>query len=658
MATKEEMERALANAHKAGNTKAAKQIAGALSAGEYDDAGYFGASVIEPTRAIASGLGRQIVGGIAGGVQALNPYAEEGAGAATVEAIQEGAYQPQTEAGKEAMQTLGDLVQKGVDIVNYPISGLAAIAELVTGQGLEQAQKTLKSIQDRGVSETLGERVLEETDSPLAATMAYTAPAAIGEIAGLKGVGVGAKAAKEAIPQAAEKITDVTQAAAQEVGRATQEAAKTMFEYKTPAKQKLEEILKAEADDIVTLGYKLEEPTGLRKMLGVEGPIIVKDKLDTAAIKQGFDKGVIASLKFANPEDAKDMLKMVDIAEKSKKSARFKALNRPSDIAGDLLMDRFNTVLASNKLSGKKIDKVARETLKGKNIGLGSIGDKFIEDLKDMNITVTKAAEGKKDESVKDFQISFEGSDIDGLLERQKPIKNIFEVLKKAEDPDAYDAHRIKRIIDENISYGKDLKTLRGRTEAALRDLRSNIDGLLDENFPRYKEVNDVYSETIGAIDEFKRIAGKNIDLDGEFANMGVGTLMRRLMGNAQTRTSLLAAVNDLDKIAKKYGVYTDQLKLPGEVKKNMDRDLLSLVMVSDELDSVFGPAARTSLQGEFDAVINRASRAAQSKSGMIDVAVSTVAKGVEKARGINEKGAFKAIRRLLEEKAKKGEVK
>jgi hypothetical protein len=72
--------------------------------------------------------------------------------------------------------------------------------------------------------------------------------------------------------------------------------------------------------------------------------------------------------------------------------------------------------------------------------------------------------------------------------------------------------------------------------------------------------------------------------------------------------------------------------------------------LFASELDEVFGPAARTSLQGEFDAVMKRSARAATSQAGALDVAVDVVAAGVNKARNINEEAAFKAIRDLLKD--------
>ena len=137
-----------------------------------------GAGVIEPALAIGSALVAEPLAGLAGiGVTAIN---DVGSGVGAIESVREAlTFKPRTEAGKSGLETIGDLMQKGIDVVNFPLSGLAGIAELVTGQGVDQAAKTIKGIQEEGLANTLAERTFEETGSPIAATAVATAPEAI-----------------------------------------------------------------------------------------------------------------------------------------------------------------------------------------------------------------------------------------------------------------------------------------------------------------------------------------------------------------------------------------------------------------------------------------------------------------------------------------------
>ena len=282
----------------------------------------------------------------------------------------------------------------------------------------------------------------------------------------------------------------------------------------------------------------------------------------------------------------------------------------------------------ANKEAGVAINRAA-QNLKGQAIDVTPVGDDFVSNLADMGITV------------RDGQLDFRGSDIEGLKGPENAIKNIFNRMTGPKVPDAYEAHRLKRFIDEQVSYGKNAEGLAGQAERSLKQLRSNLDNLLDENFPAYNQANTAYSETINALDELQSVAGRKIDLTADNANKAVGTLMRRLMGNAQSRVKLLDAIDTIEPLALRYAGRGQ--KLIGEAPQ---QDLTTLVLFADELDNVFGPAARTSLQGEFDAVINRAIQ--QGVPSVQDLAVEGLKKGAEIARGINKEGALKSIKELL----------
>lgn len=144
--------------------------------------------------------------------------------AATQDAL---TFQPKTEAGKSALQGLGKFVQGGVDLANIPLSGLAGLVELISGQGLEQAAETVDRVKKEGVSEVLAGRVLEETDSPVAATIAQTIPALSLELIGLKGL----RAARIADPKLSSDVAKaITQAAPdiETIKKATTEAYKAL----------------------------------------------------------------------------------------------------------------------------------------------------------------------------------------------------------------------------------------------------------------------------------------------------------------------------------------------------------------------------------------------------------------------------------------------
>ncbi len=614
-----------------------------LSTAKPQEESFAGAGFIEPVRAIASGAGRAIVGGIAGVAQTLNPLAEQGAGAAAVEEIQEGAFQPETQAGKESLKSLGELVQKGVDLANIPISGLAGILELVTGQGIDQAAETIKGIQSEGLSATAGERVLEETGSPLAATIAATAPTAIGELIGLKGAGAAIKGTERSRAATLQGIETAVQKG-KEIVPVAGEAAKGVFQFQTPTKQRIAKLIGEGSTDVETAKFEIKpgtaapktERTGLQKLLDIGGAKVQADVEATGAIKQGFDEGVIAAVKGASQTDKTKMAKMVDIMERGKKNARFAALNRPSDVAGDSLMQRFRAVRTANRTAGSQLDGVAK-SLKGQNVDSSPAVNTFIANLDEIGVRLGP-----------DNKPLFDGSDIEGVAGAERVINQIVKRMRDTKTPDGHDVHRLKRFIDEQVTFGKTVEGLSGRTESILKSLRRDLDGILDKQFPEYDKVNTVYSETIGAIDALQDVAGKKLDLTAPNADKATGTLLRRLMSNAQSRVRLLDSIDEIEGVARKHGGFGKELI---EGPTSGKDDLLTQILFVDELDSVFGPAARTSLAGELGKEIKRGAGVA--RGGLFEAGVEVAGKVAEKARGINEQAAFKSIKELLKKGVK-----
>lgn len=112
----------------------------------------------EPLATIATGAIAEPIAGVAGIVQAVNPFAEKGAGAEAVEGVRSAlTFEPRSEAGKEGLQAVGDVLS--------PIG--EALGEVELG---------------------LGEKVLELTGSPELATIAHTLPTAVLEALGVKGL--------------------------------------------------------------------------------------------------------------------------------------------------------------------------------------------------------------------------------------------------------------------------------------------------------------------------------------------------------------------------------------------------------------------------------------------------------------------------------------
>lgn len=546
---------------------------------------------------------------------------------------------------------LGTLAATGGDIGAAQAVGEATRQALTFDPRTEEGQKNLQSIAGSDVIQAIG-GALETAETtlgdlgfdiagPVGGALGKVIPAAILEATGLIGLKGGQRVAKRAgeqVPQAARAavpaLQETARAALGVVAPAARQAAESIFEFQTPTKQRIVQLLQEGSTDAETAGFQLR-----KSLTGKQ--IAVKSGVEAEAIKQGFDKGVIGALKEASPVDRAKMRKMVDIMEKGKNNAQFAIRNRPSDVVGNSLLDRVKVVRVVNRASGREIDKVANG-LKGKPIDIADATSTFANRLEELGVDLV--ADGKGG-----FKPDFELSQLSPG--DRGPIKEVIRQMniQGRGGVDALTAHKMKRIIDNNVTFGKSKAGSISRdAEGVLKEFRTGLDESLDNTFPDYNEANIVYRDTITALDSLQDAAGRKLDLSGGNADKALGTLMRRLMGNVQSRINLLDAVDEIESTAKKHGGKFRAVNLI-EGPDSLKSDLLSQVLFVDELDRQFGPVARTSFQGQIQQGIEQAGRAT-TRAGAADLAVSAVAKAAEKARGINEANAFKAIKNLLGE--------
>jgi len=475
---------------------------------------------------------------------------------------------------------------------------------------------------------------------------------ALAPLAGLGGqVAQIGQLSKASAPQVRQSLIDAADSSdvAKTIYNASREPgdiAKAIFSYQSPVKQRIGKLIEEGETDAETAAFNLSQPSSpaasknsIARSLGIGAPKVKTDKVAKKAIDQGFDDGVIASIKGSAPADLKAMRKMFAVFEKGKKNADYRRENRPTDVVGDRLVDSVNAVISANKKAGKDINKAA-ESLKGKYIDAQPIGNRFIESLEDAGVTVGD-----------DLKLSFKGSDFEDLPAVERIIQTVFRRMSGPSRPSSYELHRMKRFIDEQVTYGKGGEGLAGRAESLLKSLRRDIDETLDRNYPEYDKANTIYSDTINALDEIQGVAGRKVNLEGKNANKSLGTLMRRVLSNATSRVNVIDAAENIEAIANKY---PGKIMIEGPDGTRKKPNIGKLVMFADELDSRFGPTARGSIQGQMEQVANRSRNIAQSQSPTLaaaDAVVGFAARGLDKARGVSDEKALDAMRSLLSER-------
>lgn len=542
-------------------------------------------------------MGKEAISGLAGLFMA--PGDREGQGAQVVEQVK--AVIPDYQLSRQGQEIINSLSQKYQDI----------------------APEVLKSIV--GDAMTLGPAITESTfqvtGSPLASVLAGAIPGALEAATSIKGGRAAAEqVAKlpsqplalpgESIQKAAIDVTEGLPAPSEAVAKA-----QVAIQKLSPDKRKIVEAIEAGAGDKITARY----------LLSPEG-VIKTDPLAKDAIRQGFDEGVIAAMKTASPADKAAMREMTAIRQKSKENALRGIEDRPAKVAGKSLMDRFNVVRKANRESGIAVNKAAK-ALKGVEIDSSELSDNFRFQLGDrLGVQLDQAG-----------NLNFRNSLIEKNPAAKRAITDLVDIMGRGGKPDAARLHFVKKYIDDNVTYGKAAEGLGGQTETIMKEFRAEINQALQDVSPEYAAANQAYSETISALDDFQQIMGKKVDLTSDRATESVGRNLRKVMSNYNTREQLLDVIENIETVAKKHG---------GE----FDSNILLQTLYANELDNVFGAAARTSLRGEVGGAVKDAARAASGQAGLFGAAVDVAASAAEKLRGINEENAFKSIKDFLKE--------
>jgi len=481
--------------------------------------------------------------------------------------------------------------------------------ETATEEIVQQASQALVGVGGglaaaRGIGRAAVSPITREAIKPLVARPAE-------ELLGAVGAGAGQQIAEEA------ELGPAGQIAATMVGGLAGVALAKVPKVIFPSKEALIRKIKTDPTSADVAEVKI-----------VEG-IVKKDKTASEVIKQGFQPSVVASTKTGSNKDKINMLKMLHVFKKGKKDAMYAARNRPSDVLGDSMNERVKYILDTNKKAGKEIEVVAKN-LKTRTIDTSSAVDSLKNDLDDIGVAIGRTEEGK-------LTISLRGSDIEGDIASKKLLTNVLNRLEGIERGSAYDAHRAKRYIDTQVSYGKTrANPLSRETERIVKKFRSKINDSLGEVSGEYRSANTKYKETLEALEGIQKAVGASVDMQGGNVPKAFGTSLRKILSNYGSRVQMMDAIANAEGTASKYGM-------------KMNDDLIRQLVFSNEIDRMFGSFAPTSFKGQIESATKQGLDMA--RKSILETAVDLAGKTSERIRGINEKNAIKAIEKMLKEK-------
>ena len=344
---------------------------------------------------------------------------------------------------------------------------------------------------------------------------------------------------------------------------------------------------------------------------------------------QGMDADMVRQFREAAPTDKNAMREMVDLMEKGLKNPKFGVRNYYGTPVGKNIKAEYDFVNKKRKEAGKKINEVARDQLKGAPVKYRPAVDRFLGQLEDMDIGY----------DIKTGKVDFGGSDIQGLPELEKTVNRLLERMRDPgmRDPDAYAVHKMKRWIDNNVSYSVKSEGLIAQVEILMKDLRHDLDAALDGQFRDYDYWNTVYKETRKATQAMQDATVSKIDLDRPAPNVerALSIDSRKVLSNYASGDAQIQGLDLLREAANKYG-------------GKFEGDIVDQVMFVQQLRNAF-PRLEERLRtflAESGGVKSQDVR--DPKGALLDKALEV---GQEAVMGKRDEAArLKAFKRLLAE--------
>jgi hypothetical protein len=560
------------------------------------------AAVATPVAFGANALDMAIAGHM-GGMESMNPFAKEGAGAEAVQrSLANPLYQPQSE-----------LVKRNVQGVQN------AVNSVLGKEGLDIL----------GVGEEMGAQALERTDEPLIATAYRTLPDLLNALTMWKGRRTmqGDISLKDALGMP----TPFLQRALESKGVTYQTLPKHIQDA-IPESAPRSEILGVPTNmnpsDIAVQAIESgSRSKGLAPYMVSDSGKLAKDPEAKAAMYQEWPSGVVQMAKQMSPATASRALSMMD-KYRAIKDENVSLRERPTDETGIVLSDRVKFVGEKLNDARNELDLIVENKLKGKPVDVGGIANYFFKGMDGLRI----------DRDPETGKINFEDSIIQEDAGSKTLIRKSINLLDSAmKNGDAESLHILKRQLDSMTNYEKLSKG--GLSEEGRRfvmGLRSEINKTLRDLDPDYARVNDVLSSGLDVFGDLNRATATHVDI---FNPEAMGTEARKIFGNSQKRTLLNDAYAKLDDLVARLSTSTGRTDVVpynkynvGSKTPDLSISIRELAAMADALDKKFGTVASTSLQGDVAGAL----------AGTPLAAVADVATGGKTSLFRNTMGAIK----------------
>lgn len=376
------------------------------------------------------------------------------------------------------------------------------------------------------------------------------------------------------------------------------------------------------AEQVALVESKTPDARVATKKITPDGKIVT-DKVAKEAVRQGVEEADVALIKSGSVTDKSKMKKMFDIRENQLVNKR--TTDRATDVVGDTYINNTAKFLEKkNREARKNLDLVANR-LAGKKVDVTDALSDFASQLDNAGITL-----GNRN------SLNFKNSVFRNVPSVQNDLGKFWrEAVRVARLGDARQVHILKKSIDEIVEYGAEGLGMKGSVANMLKSLRHNLDGTLDKKFAQYNKVNTQYAETIGEMQKIAALMGKKFRVGDNFADARMGLILRRILGNTQSRSEILRLLESSQNMARKYGA-------------KIDEDVITQANFADLLEKTLGSEAPTSFLGQGERFTSKLQEIIQAPN-LAGSAIKATQFAAETARGISQENKRKALRALLE---------
>jgi len=576
---------------------------------------------VEPAVRMASAAAGDVIGGAAGAFRTAGGLL-----------FGEGEEAPQ--AGLELLKSTQNLAQQFPDIIPGMETQRGA-------RGMQKLQELTEPVLgpiarefERG-SQKLADVAIQATGSPVAATVAYTAPTAALELGALKLL-------RGARPQVA--FFDADGRPTQELLNALNEAG---FSYEDLVQEAIRELPATAKRDIAgspAISESLEpaqraqiEGGGREAALAplmVEGTRLAPDPLAQQTIEAWREPGLIQAVKQASPQTRVKMNRMLNIQRRIGQDSSLAAKMRPTDVTGEALVERTNYLQKVLDVNNTRLRNIVNEKFPTLQVNTQPIVNAYEEMLASMGITRQL-----------DDQLVFEGSQVSQNKNAQNQIMKVENLLREDVPVTARRLHNVKKQLDDILYETQSQGDIARTGKDVMQAVRAAINNTLRKADKDYAQANDIISDILGSYSAAEKFLGKDIRLDDPKAATKLGQEARKLFTNYAARAALTQTIADVDSTAARYG-------------GKFDDSVTDLAMFANALGDRFGTAASGSMQGlmqgldkrqQFTEAAKQVGEVATDQTGRAGARLGArLAQRFLKGKEISDQEAYRLMEELL----------